>query len=259
MLIMGCLALPAVFARSQDMAVKERDLLSKLQRIDYWRSYGDGHFGNSVEDSLEKANRIFQDALVADASQYSSSIGYPFQLLKKAGLTIATSSDHRFRIYSWDTWEGGTMHFFRNVDQWVGGDKIYAKAINASATDPADPGVFCTPIYTFATSARTYYLVVNSAMYSTKDDYEGIQAYCIANRTLDDSVPIFRTQSGLKSSIGFNFDFFSVVGRPERPMHLIEFDITNKMIRIPVVLGNGIVTRRWIRYQWTGKYFERIR
>ena len=241
------------------MSAIERDLLAKYRRIGYWRDYPGDNAKIHKEDSVDKANKVFQRALTVVASKYPASLGYPFQRLKQAGLLIATSGDGRFRVYSWDEEGGGTMHFFLNVYQWLSGQKVYAKAVDADSTNEGDPGVFCTPIYTLHTPANTYYLVVNGVIYSTSGSYESIQAYCIDKQSLNDSVRIFKTQSGLENSIGFDYDFFSVVDRPERPIHLIEFDPITKIVRIPIVIEHGAVTHRWILYKWTGNYFERIR
>lgn len=248
-----------IFAYSQDMPAIERDLLAKYRRIDYWWNYSGDNAKIHKEDSVDKANKVFQRALTAVASKYLASLSYPFKRLKHAGLLIATSDDGRFRVYSWDAEAGVSMHFSLNVYQWLGGRNVYAKAVDADSVSPGDPGVFCTPMYTLHTPANTYYLVVNGIVYSTSESYESIQAYCIDKQKLNDSVRIFKTQSGLVNSIGFDYDFFSVVDRPERPIHLIEFDPTKKIVRIPVVIEHGAVTRRWILYKWTGNYFERIR
>jgi hypothetical protein len=62
----------------------------------------------------------------------------------------------------------------------------------------------------------------------------------------------------LKNSISFEYDFFSVVDRPERPIQLIKYDQTKKTIYIPVVFENGKVTDKYITYKFTGEYFEKI-
>ena len=237
------------------MARLEHDLLAKYRRIDYWRSYSSDDAKIDTIDSLEKANNSFQKALIKIASTYPASLRYNFKSLQDSGLLIATSDDHRFRIYSWDSEEGGTMHIFFTVYQWLGEQGVNAKASNSE--EGGDPGVFCTPIYTLRTPSKTYFLVVNHAIFSNKDSYQGIQAFCINKRSLNDSVRLFKTLTGLKNSISFEYDFFSVVNRPERPIQLISFDSVHKIISIPIVLENGTVTNRSIQYHWVGNYFER--
>jgi len=60
----------------------------------------------------------------------------------------------------------------------------------------------------------------------------------------------------MSSSISFEFDFYSVVDHPERPLKLIKYDEQKKMIYIPVIAKNGAVTELFTRYQHNGKYFE---
>lgn len=243
-----------LFAHARDMPAIEHDLLAKYQRIDYWAADTSADPAARA-DSLEKANTDFQKALVLVSNQYPGSLHYDFKSLKKAGLFIATSSDGRFRIYSWDTETGGSMHFFLNVYQWSGNQHVQAKAVDADAANPGDPGVFCTPIYTMG----AYYLVVNNAILSGKDVAESIQAFTIDKEKLNDSVHLFKTQTGLKNQIGFDYDFFSVVDHPERPLILTRYDSSTKTVYIPVVLPKGKVTNRWITYRWTGQYFEKAR
>ena len=59
--------------------------------------------------------------------------------------------------------------------------------------------------------------------------------------------------------INVSFDFFSVVDRPERPVKLIKYDNTKKIIYIPVVYEDGKVTDKFIHYKFNGKFFEKIK
>lgn len=238
-----------LFAHTRDMPAIEHDLLAKYQRIDYWAADTSADPMARV-DSLEKANAVFQRALLSVANQYPASLSYDFKLLKKAGVFITTSSDGRFRAYSWDTETGGTMHIFQNVYQWSGNNRVRATAADEEKTD-----AFCATIYTVDSS----YLVVNNAILSTSDAYESIQAFTIDKEKLNDTVHLFKTPTGLKNQVGFDYDFFSVVDRPERPLILTRYDSSTKTVYIPVVLPKGKVTNRWITYRWTGQYFEKAR
>jgi len=75
---------------------------------------------------------------------------------------------------------------------------------------------------------------------------------------LNDTLKLFKTKTNLLNEIEVNFDFFSVVQRPERPLRLIKYDPDKKIIYIPIVLENGKVTDRYILYQFKGQYFEQI-
>jgi hypothetical protein len=243
---------------SQDMKVVEHILSTKFQRIAYWRDYPKDDTTVDVYDSLVKANIDFQNALVKIASTYPTTLKYDFTFLKDSGLTIATSGDHRLRIYSWDSELGGSAHNYLTVFQFQGAHGVQANATDTTANiEESGFGGFYTPIYTLNTPVRTYYLVVAHHILSHRDITQGVETFCINNGSLDGSVKLFKTKTGLHNGITFDFNFFSVVNRPERPIQLIEFDSVHPSIRIPVVLEDGSVTNRSIIYRWTGHYFER--
>lgn len=93
---------------------------------------------------------------------------------------------------------------------------------------------------------------------STRDAYEFIKVYSISGDSLKDNIPLIKTSSGLKNLISFEYDVFSVIDRPERPISLIKYDSDKKIIYIPIVLENGKVTDRFILCQFTGQFFEKI-
>ena len=181
---------------------------------------------------------------------------YPFKkLIDSNYLRIGTSSDGNFRIYSWDTWTGGTMHRFSTIYQWRDNGKVFTKVSN---DDHDNPGSFVSQIFTVVIDGKSHYLVVTNATYSTKDARQSIAAFTINNSKLVDTVRIFKTKTRRLNRIDVDFDFFSVVGRPERPLELITFDNKQKMIFIPVVDDEGQVTSRNVLYQLKGGYFEFI-
>jgi hypothetical protein len=252
------LLLLSASAYSQDLRKAEEGLLTKFQRISYWRDYRGDDTTIDAYDSIYKANAAFARALIKIAAAEPASLIYNFNKLQDSGLTIATSGDNRLRIYSWDSEEGGTMHNFLSVTQFGNQRRTWAYGADTGQDDDyVAAGAFYTPIYTFHVQGKTYYLVISHNILSNKDVTQGIYAYRINNNSLDDTVKLFKTRTGLRNGISFAFDFFSVVNRPERPIQLIHFDPEHKSIRIPVVLKNGTVTNRFIVYCWTGHYFER--
>ena len=58
------------------------------------------------------------------------------------------------------------------------------------------------------------------------------------------------------NKIEAEFDFFSVVDRPERPLKLIKFE-QNKLY-IPVVDEKGTVSKKFLVYQLNSNCFEYI-
>ena len=92
----------------------EDDLYKSFAKIDY-----------KSEDNT-KANDVFGKKLKLYAEKYPFTIDQKFESLKKEHLDISTSSDGLFRIYSWDTWNGGTTHYFESVFQYKSGGKTIA-------------------------------------------------------------------------------------------------------------------------------------
>jgi hypothetical protein len=199
---------------------------------------------------------MFTDKMIAYVKTNPESLGCKFKMLSDSNdCHIVTTEDGLFRIYSWDTWQGGSMHEFKNIFQFKYGKNVY---VDSRDEVEMDFGSYFTQVNTLAVNNVNYFIAVGGGSESTKDYYEFIKVYSASADGLNDSVPLIKTASGLKNEISFEYDFFSVVDRPERPVQLITYDADKKIIYIPVVLENGKVTNRFIVYQFTGQYFEKV-
>ena len=153
------------------------------------------------------------------------------------------------------------MHSFENVYQYQGkGGKVYSKAVKR---EDGDAGGFYTDIFQVEAKGGRAYLARFSAILMTSLSYQSIDLFKIENSALNDRIKLFKTKSGLQNSIGFQYNFFSVVDRPERPIKLILFDDKTKTVKIPVVIQKtendyGDVTDRFINYKFNGKYFIKV-
>jgi len=87
---------------------------------------------------------------------------------------------------------------------------------------------------------------------------QSISAYSIEGNKLVDTVKVFKTKTKKLNRIDIEFDFFSVVNRPERPLELITYDDKQEIIYIPVIGDKGQVTKKNLLYQLKGSYFEFI-
>lgn len=240
----------------QDQHSIEQKLLNQFRKITYWADYKSDADNLDKFDSLEQANAGFRKLLLQYTSQYPSTLTFDFKSLDKEGLSIVTSFDGLFRIYSWDTYTGGTMHVFDNVYQYKLNAKVFSKTIKES-DDEGDPGYWYSTIYSLNEAGKTYYLGLRHAIYSTKDTYQGIKAFSFDNSSLNAGTKLIKTRTGLRNSLGFEFDFFSVKDQLERPVRLIKYNTATKTLSIPIVLEGGEVTEKNIIYQFTGHYFER--
>ncbi|HVU56578.1 MAG TPA: hypothetical protein VHD83_16050 [Puia sp.] len=258
-LLLAAVLFLAVQGFGQDIHAIEQDLLQKYDQIHHWSPYNNNE-NYSHHDSLEKANKVFHEALLHYTIACPATLDAPFRQLTKAGLTITTSDDGLFRIYSWDTETGGTLHYFSNIYQYKNAHGTHARPDPPPAPDDAEKyGVACySNIYALPVNGKRYYLAISNAILGGKDQLQSIQAFSMTEHGLDDSARIIRTSEGLVSSIDVEYDFFSVADQPERPAHLIGYDSIKKIISIPAVKHDGTVTKGRLLYQFTGKYFKYI-
>ncbi|CAM4267613.1 hypothetical protein SAMN06265348_108278 [Pedobacter westerhofensis] len=231
----------------------ENKLLASYKRIDYWYERQNTEPEAALGDSLVKANQTFQSMLLKYTADRST-LAAEFKSLKESGLTIATSEDGLFRIYSWDTELGGSMHIFYNVYQYSSGGKVYAKTISDGKFEA---GRWFSDIYTHKVSGKTYYLGIAHSIYSSKDNSQEIRVFNVSDAGLSDQVKLIKTRSGLTNKLRVDFDFFSVYRRPERPVKLITYDKNIQVITIPLVDQKYQVTDKVITYRFDGNYFIR--
>jgi hypothetical protein len=249
------LLVSAIPALAQSNAQIERELVAAIKEIQKYSTYG----GNYDEEKLYKAQEVFEEKLLK-YTKIPATLSYKFSELDEL-MSIATSDDGRFRIYSWDTEDGGTMHNFSRVYQYLGTDgKIYSKG---DEWEEGDPGSFVTDIFTLDTTGGKVYIVCSTFIGSTQDHGQSANLYKIEGSRLNDQVKLIKTKSGLTNTLNFGYNFFSVVDRPERPVRLIRFDKKTKTLQIPVVIEdqefrNGRVTNRFINYRFNGTHFVKV-
>lgn len=242
----------------QNIKSIEQDLLKELKAINYWDEYRGDDPKISRYDSLELANTRLKNKLLSYTTSNIQTLQYAFKALQDNGMTIATSADKLFRIYSWDTWQGGTMHWFENVYQFAT-DKTTKSISLTEKREEGDPGGWFSEIFTLNLDNKAVYIGYFHAIYSTKDTYQGVKLFNIADEELNDTLHLIKTKTGIRNELGFGFDFFSVVDRKERPIKLIYYNKENRILKIPIVTETGKVTARFIEYIFTGQYFERRR
>lgn len=240
----------------------EQDLVATINQIDKYSTYG----GNYDDEKLSAADKAFEEKLLK-YTKNAATLKYNFPKLRES-VTIITSEDGKFRTYSWDEGTGGTMHDYSVVYQYQGTDgKVYSRTNEKSSEEEEDEdsggGGFINNIYTVNVAGGNIYIVCSTFVASTIDHYESADLYKIEGSTLNDKVELFKTKEGLTNSIGFEYDFFSVADRKERPIKLILYDKATKTVKIPIVIQDkkspvGRVTNRFINYKFDGKYFVRV-
>ena len=246
-----------VFAQSSQQI--ENELIGAIKEVQKYSTYGDSY----DEDKLDKANVLFEGKLIK-YTKNAATLKYSFPKLSDL-IIIATSEDGRFRIYSWDLETGGTMHDYSRVYQYQADDgKIYSRADEKLSVEDGGAGSFVYSIFPVKVKSGVVYVVCTTFIGSTSDHYGAADLYKIEGSKLIDKVKMFKTKEGLTDSISFEYDFFSVVDRKERPLKLIQFDKTTQTIKIPIVIQDekspqGRVTNRFINYKYDGNYFVKVK
>lgn len=223
---------------TQNLDTIEKDLVDAYAPI--------SSFFRIAYDSVQYYSQQFDQKISTYLEKYPATFKHPFTQLKEHCF-IATSADGMLRIYSWDTWLGGTAHIFKSIAQFQSGAAIFLEEIGGLG--------FFPEIYSLKTPQKTYYIAVSHGIFSTADAGQSVEAFTIMQNELR-PVELFKNQEKLSSSISFEFDFFSVVGHPERPLKLIKYDEKKKIISVPVIGKDGAVTELFTRYRFNGKYFE---
>ena len=242
-------------AFGQTPAAVEREFVGYLENISKYGSYG----GAYDDEKLAKSNADLKDKLLKYGKR-ADIMKFGFPGLKDK-MYVTTSKDGRLRTYSWDLETGGTMHDFSSVFQYRGkSGKIYS---SAEFEEDESAGAFYHQIFQTDTTGGPIYLGVSTFIGSTSYAGQTIKAFRINGEKLDTDVKVIRTTSGIKNSVGFAFDFFTVVDHPKRPVRLFFYNEANKSFRFPVVIEDkrtpqGRVTSKFITYRFDGKYFVKV-
>lgn len=239
-------------ASSQVMTMKqiETDLNHSYQDIS-----GNGY--PSQSDSIEVYDSLFREKMAYYTVHFPFTLKYPFDSLKQ-DLAITTAGDSLFRIYSWDRYDGGTMHDYDNLFQFSSGGKVYSKLSPDKETDDNyDPGVVYTVLYILKAGHKTYYMAFGNGAYSTMLGGTNIKFFTITNHSLNDTTEMIKTKNGhLVNSINSPYNMGLNYPGDSLP-NGVEYDSIRETLSIPVVIqSNDSVTGRSDIYHFNGRYFQ---
>jgi hypothetical protein len=235
-----------VSAQKDKLLQKEQELIRIHKKLTDARS---GEF-----DSLNYYSDLFTEKLQDLLSKDKKTLNYSFKALTEAHICyVETSKDGLFRIYSWDSQLGGTMHFFNVIYQYRNGKTIKTQSIKLEEGDPA---WYCSDLFSLKTKKTTYYLAVINGIYSSKDVSQSIKAFELSSMGVNDSVLLMKTPEGLKNSLDLAYDFFSVYERPERPIPVITYYQKKKIITVSTTNDKGEIVPGSKSYLFNGTYFE---
>lgn len=237
----------------QSITKIEQELLHDFKKISYWRFDSVGRATGGY-DSIVKANEIFKQKLLKYTSKNPGTLTYEFNKLQKEDLVIASSDDKKIRMYSWNTWTGGTMRIYNSVCQIKTDQKIISKFLNTSQEESEN--ILYLKIFTITINNTKIYLGYWHSQYSSGDAMQGIKLFKIEKFGLNDSLKLIKTKSGITDELYFEFNFFTVADGNEE--NLIHCNNKTKTIKIPIITEDLKVTKKFITYEYTGRYFERV-
>jgi hypothetical protein len=231
----------------QDCENDEKKLQTIFSRIEHWSS-SDTAF---AYDSLDRSNTTFFKLILKVTASNPKSLQYDFAKLKKDGLRIVTSEDGNFRIYSWDDGTGGTMRSFMTVFQYKNNNKTISVKGNEA---------LYTQINDVVSQGKKFYLAQNVVIGSSALSYHRVNVFSIDSGKLNDKAVLIKTKTGIKNGLGYEVDLSSAANRDNEnvPDYQIGYDKISKTISIPVVLTNGRVTNKKIKYRFNDLYFVKI-
>ena len=203
--------------------------------------------GSDDDERLSYAFEQYRDSL--QASFYSilkqicsidTAMEYEFPLLGKY-VDVVKSLDNKVRIFSRDTYTGGTAPVLCSYIQYVSGDstKIEYMPIMGpdSKYDPEDMGLYYDKIYTFPYKGETYYLAAGYTKLSTASVCSDLRALSISNDYIKNK-PIFKTGNNTTDYLRIryykdNCNYAEGMYLSSYPYPRIIFDETEKIVLKP--------------------------
>lgn len=213
-------------------------------------------------EALTQCNDELEKLVLQFTSSNPETLAYSFKEMPN-GLTVVTSADGQFRIYSWNTLEGGTMQYYKNVFQYKVNGKVYSK-LSKTETESNDGSVNFYDLNEVKSNSKNYYVASSISVGSSAAYYYEAKVFSIEDGKLNENAKLIKTRSGLKNTLGYDVDLSSssnsdrtdgVEGRDYMGM---VYDKKTKTISIPLINEDGKITKKKIRYQFTGTYFEKI-
>ena len=247
-----CILLSPFFSLSQEIKEIEILLIQSYSKINFWSMPDRDPSG----DSLIQANDKFEKLLLKYTSTNNETLTYPFKTLRDSGISILTSKDGKLRIYSWNTFTGGTMQFYRNVFQFKGSKSIHSKTILNYSQDE-DPDCFYHSLSELRVGQNSYYITLSLAVGSSAIYYHTAKIFSIKGENLDDKAKLIKTKSGMKNEVGYEIDLHYTDISEDLMKMYPEYDTHKQIIILPLVDENGRITEKKINYKFNGSLFQK--
>lgn len=246
---------------AQDVDVCEKELLAMASR----RSYFDQLEYNGTFDPIDSIN-VYNERLalrLLQCTKTKESLLNPFVRLEDENIGLTTSPDGLFKIYSWDDQTGGTMRYAINVFQYSNGSDVFSQLPTwLEEEDPDETtGFFYSILDEVVSAGKKFYVVKCIFIGSSAVSVHKIKIFSIDNTILNDKAVLIKTKTGIRNELSYEIDFSGSanLGNPiDREEAWLQYDAKSHTISIPLIQENGRLTKKKIRYRFTGTYFEKI-
>ncbi|PTX11947.1 hypothetical protein [Sphingobacterium faecium] len=252
LLVLIALTVP-LYGQNMNLLEKKLNELSE-QRTKWSDSHDDKAY-----DSLVYYNQELEKFILDFTSNNSKTLQYPFKNIRD-NIDIVTSKDGLFRIYTWNTLEGGTMQFFQNVYQYSHNGKVYAQL---DRTPKNNDGYDYYDINDVRVGDKYYYMTSRVSRGSSALFYYQAKIFSIENGKLNPDEKLIKTKTGINNTLGYEVDLSSLSNRNrldnlKSSDYKLTFDSKSKTIILPLIQADGYITKRKIKYQLKTNYFEKV-
>lgn len=219
------------------------------QRIDYWRS-------RLNNDSAVYEESLLRSKLLTYTSD-ASTLKQNFKYLKYYdGLTVLTSDDKLFRIYSWDD---GTkeQHHYINVFQYKNNDKVESAMTMHGVDAGAQEQREYKDVYTLKAKDRTYYLA-RYIVRKGKGEYSvGLEVFSRDANGMNDSSQIIVTNTYGMAVDNIELEVSNISSGALS--HTIYFNKFRKLLYVPIIWQDGVVSTAYTTYKFKDHYFTEVK
>jgi len=204
----------------------------------------------SVAQQAPAAYKSFVSKLLYYTSTSPVTIKYAFRSLHWPQLTISTSDDSLFRVYSW------VVPFPGNVFQWKS-----ENAISSVRDTSHHIGEYCIQEFTVHTGNKDYYLCIFDQPGRYHVARQRLTAFVIQNGKLVEDIPLFKTKDkGLTSEIDLDIAESATI-KPDKweNKSAFTFDAKKLIVESPQSIDSQDNLVGHMAYKFNGKYFEEIK
>nr|WP_199156579.1 hypothetical protein [Pedobacter sp. ASV2] len=242
-------------ALGQSIKTIEKDLVTKIKNVNHWAANYTYTEQVDRDKELTKANQVLAKSLLDYTSKNVGTFNYDFPQLKKHGMSIVSSSDKKFKIYSWDDGQGGTERFWEVIYQYKTTNSI--KSSHRVRKYNEDVAGYFTKIENAVLNNKIYYLAFYRSTYMSSYYGQTVQFFCFTKDELITDAPLIKSSNKINSDI--RIAYWPIIQQKNKD--LIAYNDISKTITIPLSEDkhneNGYYTviNKMQTYKFNGRYF----